>query len=475
MLFIKTFIGHSSAINRILLTSDSKRLISVGDSIIFWDFLAYHSDENRNKTAIKMPSHGRQQVAKVNYNVVRERSESSRNKIGMVNQPLKDYNAFKVLNETSFEEMRSKTTVSKKPKQPTANSKEMFHNVTLERPRPPPVATEARSDSIAFVANEIDDTFYNEDPSIATTSKKAASTRYQDLPNLLRINDNKTTIETAKSGVNDDILSTLRPSALKHLQAREKDSLIAKKRSVVSDASKASLKLASVLGYNGKHAVENIVWTNSNPDYFAYSVGSVLCVENVKSGKQELLHHPYQEDITAVCMKRDSSEIASASSVNVSFDTSSQPKCQIIIWNVSRMNILMSLFHRNASNITSLKYSNDDRYLISVSDYKCPSLVVWRASDSSYSTLVFIDCLSYVVNDLAWSPFKMNEFCMAGPDKTLVVCAVEEKLALPGLKSSSPCANLKFNEFDVPLSISEVISGIFILNNLNFSRKICLI
>lgn len=84
-----------------------------------------------------------------------------------------------------------------------------------------------------------------------------------------------------------------RPVSHKHLQMREKDSHFAKRRSVVTDATKASCRLSSVIGYNGRNATDNMVW-NADADYFAYSVGSVICVENVKNGKQMVLHHPFQ-------------------------------------------------------------------------------------------------------------------------------------------------------------------------------------
>ena len=56
LLFFQSFIGHSSAVSSILLTPDNSTVVSVGDSIIYWDFLAYSTVEQKeamNKQMLK--------------------------------------------------------------------------------------------------------------------------------------------------------------------------------------------------------------------------------------------------------------------------------------------------------------------------------------------------------------------------------------------------------------------------------------
>lgn len=258
----------------------------------------------------------------------------------------------------------------------------------------------------------------------------------------------------------NDFFIENRPTVAKHLQSREKDSLCAKRR-FTAPVDKCGLKLGSVIGYNGKHSAENIIWIPSK-EFFAFSIGTLVCVENLKTGEQKILCS-HQEDVTSLCNKSDLTQLASASAyllnmvaTSISSETNNQlPKCQITIWDSARMEIAVNLFHKNASNITCLKYSTDDRFLVSISDYKCPSLSVWKACDD-YENLIFIDCLNYVIHDVAWNPFKINEFIMCGQNKSLVVCAIDEKK-----KVGSSFGQLKFSELDVPLAVSEVYILIF--------------
>lgn len=252
------------------------------------------------------------------------------------------------------------------------------------------------------------------------------------------------------------------------MRAREKDSLVAKRRFAVTDATKCGLRLNSTIGYNGEYAGENMVWS-VKAGFLAYSVGSVVCVENLASSKQDCLIHPSQEDVTVVCLRPDHTELASATALNFSSSSSSStyetattseqqqtaatttaaaPKCMIYIWDCVKMKARLNLYHKNACNIACMKYSCDGRFLVSISDFNCPSLVVWRAWDSSYASLVFIDCLSYVINEIAWSPIRSSELIMCGQNKALVVCNIEE--------ISTITAHVRFNELDVPLVISEV-------------------
>ena len=52
----QAFIGHSSSVDCILFTPDHNTLITVGDSIIYWDFLAYLSCEDKELNRKIMPN-----------------------------------------------------------------------------------------------------------------------------------------------------------------------------------------------------------------------------------------------------------------------------------------------------------------------------------------------------------------------------------------------------------------------------------
>lgn len=203
-----------------------------------------------------------------------------------------------------------------------------------------------------------------------------------------------------------------------------------------------------------------MIW-NPEREFFAFSIGSIICIEDLKSGKQKILYSHY-EDITVLSLRNDYSHMASASSYLLNLTTpnnndSNVPKCQIIIWDCVKFDKIANLFHKNASNITCMSYSTDDRFLLTVSDYMCPSLMVWSTHD--YTCLVCVESLNYVVNGIAWNHLKCNELVLCGQNKTLVNCLLEE--------NSNRNGSLSFNELDIPLIISEVKILETIILNIN--------
>ena len=92
-----------------------------------------------------------------------------------------------------------------------------------------------------------------------------------------------------------------------------------------------------------------------------------------------------------------------------------------------------------------MKYSHDDRFLVSVADFNSNSCAVWNTFD--YSLMVFVEHLSSYVNEVAWNPCKCNEFTVCGENKLLSVWNLEEKPMRSGA--------LKFTELDIPAVICE--------------------
>ena len=81
-----------------MFTPDNSTLISVGDSILFWDFLAFKSEQEEVK---EMPQ-GREleNMRDLPIAVVREAQNSNIN----------DCSQLRVLNESWFDEMRSRAS-----------------------------------------------------------------------------------------------------------------------------------------------------------------------------------------------------------------------------------------------------------------------------------------------------------------------------------------------------------------------------
>lgn len=356
------------------------------------------------------------------YNIIREKSKKNSNskckEKSFLNPNIDDYNQIKILNEESFCEL----------------AKQTWSNVSFERPRTPPVAADMYIETITANSDIDDELSINDETNLGESNNKPVK-QFTNLPVFVQQ-------ET------EDLINFLKPSNLKHLNARKKDSICARKKYSAPE-NKCGIRLNSIIGFNGKHAAQNLIW-NPDRDFFAFSLGSIICIEDLKTGNQKVLHSHY-EDITCLALRHDFNQIASASSYLLNITSESVdlnvPKCQIIIWDCVKFEKVASLFHKNASNVTCMEYSTDDRFLISVSDYMCPSLILWSSFD--YSCLVAIESLNYVINDLTWNRFKCNEFVMAGVNKTLVVCNLEEK----GLKK----AQISFKELEIPLTICEVI------------------
>ena len=199
-----------------------------------------------------------------------------------------------------------------------------------------------------------------------------------------------------------------------------------------------------------------MVWSPER-EFFAFTIGSIVCVEDLKTGKQKLFYD-HQEDITVLALRHDDSQMASASAYllhnksnpnNRLFNSSIKSvQSQIVIWklNCEAFEIFINLFHKNSSNITCMNYSSDDRFLISIGDYKTPSLIIWNTYD--YSCLVSMDNLNHVIHDIAWNPCKCNEFVMCGQNKMLIVWSLDEKPMRTGSLRSFEC--------EIPLAICEV-------------------
>ncbi|CAF0967584.1 unnamed protein product [Brachionus calyciflorus] len=424
----QAFIGHSSTVNRVIMSSDNKTLISVGDSIVFWDFMAYFCVNDSRKSSKKIPiPEGRDPEIEIRQI----------QKLNLKSSSLSDRESFS----------------------------DMSLEISFEEPKEPPIPTNIEIETI--LTNEIEDTLLrddlNEDITILDESiiEKPKFKNYTNLPNFLNekqenfksnstgslnmISDGKIIeLETEKF---DRFITELKPMNSKHLMTRKKQSLIAKKRFSAPE-NKCGIRLKSAIGYNGKYSSDNLIW-NSTYEFFASSIGSTLCVEDLKTGQQKILssHH---EDITCIALRTDMTQMASVSSYSLNISISNEqyntPKCQIVIWDCDKLEKINNLFHQNASNITCFKYSTDDRFLISVSDYMCPSLLIWSTYD--YNPMILIDTLNYVINDLVWNPYKCNEFVMCGTNKCLLKCEIDEK----GYKSGA----INFNEFDIPLAILEI-------------------
>ena len=70
-----------------------------------------------------------------------------------------------------------------------------------------------------------------------------------------------------------------------------------------------------------------------------------------------------------------------------------------------------------------LAYSRDDRFLISVGDYRECSVVIWGTKEYNVLTSSFA---KDPIHDLCWDPFTMNEFVSVGEDGNVMFWLLDE-------------------------------------------------
>ena len=107
----------------------------------------------------------------------------------------------------------------------------------------------------------------------------------------------------------------------------------------------------------------------------------------------------------------------------------------------------VQVLYHHEHEIVCLTYARDDRFLVSVGDYRECSVVVWCARD------MVVLAASYArqpVHDVMWDPYTANEFASVGQDGSVLFWLLDEtgeKLTLNvrfskaifGVKRDSKC------------------------------------
>lgn len=380
------------------------------------------------------------------------------------NQDEFDFNDIKILNEKSFEKlMKSRNN---------EDDEEL-----AEMPRIPPIATAQmiHIETITASNSEIEDTFLNDDLTILDTTLSGTNNsissirKFMNLPNFvtssLNLNAeqnnsimhnlsnsfliNGTKIEKHEmkiQNINKTIKNAEMVDVSKHLIKREKQSKCARFVYTAPD-DQCAIKLNSLIGYNGQYSTTNMIWSPSR-ELFAFTIGSIICIEDLKTAKQMIISTLHQEDITVLTLRNDCIHMASASgSLN-------KNQSHISIWDCISFECILNLNHKNSSNITCMNYSIDDKYLISISDYNNSTISIWNTFDN-YSLITFIDNFNnQIINDLAWNPYKLNEFTLCGQNKLLMTCSVvnnDDKYKLKQIKLDLPnvlCEQINKNDIN---------------------------
>jgi WD40 repeat protein len=77
----------------------------------------------------------------------------------------------------------------------------------------------------------------------------------------------------------------------------------------------------------------------------------------------------------------------------------------------------------HAYEVVCLAYSRDDRFLISVGDYRECSVVIWGTKDYNVLTSSYTKS---PIHNLSWDPYTMNEFVSVGQDGNVLFWLLDE-------------------------------------------------
>ncbi|KAM4632224.1 WD repeat-containing protein 90 [Discoglossus pictus] len=368
----QSFIGHSEAVQQVDFAPDQQCVISAGDAIFIWDFLAAPDLEAPVTNSLpSLPSALHSSAADPV-----QRRDSTFIANGMPRGPA------------------PRPCVSSPPRFDISPVHRMGHTDLL-----------SESDEGEQVVDK--DT---EDGSIIGVGRNdAAGSDGESSLVIIECQPNRTNLPWVTKGTNAALGEEVEvspqsvpcPDSYTHFNTRFKTSCPSKMMCQIPEGQEM-LVLKAVIGYNG-NGRGNMVW---NPDtgFFSYTCGCIIVVEDLHSGSQRhWLGHP--EEISTMAVTHDALVLASASG---SGDGSSL--CQIRIWH-TQDGVCIKILQHHRTEVQAMSYSRDDRLLVTVGDYRDGSLALW--STKSYDLLAS-SRLYQAVHAVTFNPTHADRFACVG-------------------------------------------------------------
>ncbi|XP_032560024.1 WD repeat-containing protein 90 isoform X1 [Chiroxiphia lanceolata] len=364
----QVYIGHSEPVHQVAFTPDQQHVVSVGDAIFLWDFLAPVGARSpparaRSPTSARLPG-----------------PEGSSEKPKDVSETLRQTVPLPLLSSPPCLDISSAQQ---------AGYQGIFSELDKEEEAGLPgssrmVANRDRDASIFVVESDRNKELVR--PKVRQESPRSPE---------------KSTNEARKGTKTPKSQCSIRPDSYRHFTPRFKASVLP--QSFLSPpAGSEVLKLKAVIGYNG-NGRGNMVW---NPDtgFFAYSCGCVIVVEDLHSGSQNhWLGHA--EEISTLALSHDAQVLASASGKK-----DGDSHCQICIWSIPDGACTAELFHHE-TQVQAMAFSRDDKFLVTIGDYSDQTIALW----STYTyQLLLSTCVSEPVHDVAFSPVSHQDLACVG-------------------------------------------------------------
>ncbi|KAL7874850.1 hypothetical protein SRHO_G00058200 [Serrasalmus rhombeus] len=365
----QVFIGHSEPITQVSFTPDQMGVVSVGDAIFFWDFLAHLQEvpacSLSSSALVSSPPRAGKTVpteqAKVEFN------RMSSNGVPRKAAP-RPSSSLPILDVSSIDKIGPGDSSHLS----LGGGGDDDDNNDDEELQPVPAHSLA-SRHASF---------------LRVTERAAAGSSVDSLANQIRVEEN------------GEDLKPVRPDCYKHFTPRYKMSVL-DTSAATPPPGQEGLSLKAVVGYNG-NGRSNMIW---NPDtgLFVYSCGCVVVAENLHSGSQRhWLGH--SEEISTLAVTHDAQIVASASGGGA------LSKSLICIWNIQDGSRRNSVSYHKGS-VQSLAFSRDDLYFLSVGDFEESVVALW--STRSFELLCAVS-VSVPLHEAAFCPSSADQLTFTG-------------------------------------------------------------
>ncbi|XP_041733420.1 WD repeat-containing protein 90 [Coregonus clupeaformis] len=361
------FIGHSQPIHQVNFSPDQMAVVSVGDAIFFWDFLAHPQEAGTDR-----------------------RSPPKAASVSPPKPAPKGHSESEVSSRLLSNGMPRRTAPLPSSPLPCLDIS------SIDR-----IGQEALG-RLSLCEEDTDEVLPS--PAPAGPSPRPASGSFLKVTEMVAGGVSSSTLKASlkRAADNDDleVVKPVRPDCYKHFTPRFKTSTL-DQSTATPQPGEEGLSLKAVIGYNGNGRA-NMVW-NPETGLFAYSCGCVVVVENLHTGSQRhWLGHT--EEISSLAVTNDAQTVASAAG------GSGGSRSLICIWNVQDGTCSNTIsYHRGA--VQALAFSRDDFFFLTVGDFTDPEVALW--STRTYQLLSRVS-VSGPLHDVAFSPSAASQLACVG-------------------------------------------------------------
>ncbi|XP_074014459.1 WD repeat-containing protein 90 [Numenius arquata] len=408
----QVYIGHSEPVRQVAFTPDQRHVISIGDAIFLWDFLALPVERSPQDGAPSSESTllpGASEKRRSGFSCVggswrNELEEGSSEKLKDASEtprqtvPLPLLSSPPCLDVSSGHQAGCQSIFSESDREEEAGLPDSSRTVANgEKDASVLVVESVRNEELLVVRPKV----RQESSRSPGESANALGPRLAPGKLVRKYRFLLCVAEPRKETKNPKSQRSVRPDSYRHFTPRFKASVLPQ-NFLSPPAGSEVLKLKAVIGYNG-NGRGNMVW---NPDtgFFAYTCGCVIVVEDLHSGSQ---HHwlGHSEEISTLAVSHDAQVLASASGKR-----SGDSHCQIRIWKVQDGLCAANLFHHE-TQIQAMAFSRDDRFLVTLGDYNDQTIALWNTY--TYE-LISSTRISEPVHDVAFSPLSHRDLACVG-------------------------------------------------------------